>query len=129
LAPDTIFSIVTAGAAVVPYGLAVSLFSLRRPASRILRGFVAVAAAWLAAILYTIYVYNPTGIAAGHFKGAHFPEGTYDNNLVAAALIAGWIGPAIIVSIMGAFQAMRDDVGLRPTERTPNTSFERTRER
>ena len=31
-------------------------------------------AAWIAGIIYTIYVYNPAGIAAGHFKGVHFPE-------------------------------------------------------
>jgi hypothetical protein len=84
--------------------------------------------AWGAGIVYTIYVYNPAGIAAGHSSGMDFPEGHYDNNTVAVALMAGWIGPAIILSIMGAFQAIRDNVGLRSAERTPNKSPERTRE-
>jgi len=56
---------------------------------------------------------NKVRIAAGHFKGAHFPEAQYDNNTVVVALVAGWIGPAIVVSIMGAFRAMRSE------QRTP----------
>jgi hypothetical protein len=127
--PDTIFKIAVAGQGLVTYGLAFVLFLLRRPNSRLLRGFLAVLAAWIADVIYTIYVYNPAGIAAGHYNGVHFPEGNYDNNTVAVALMAGWVGPAIVLSIMGAFQAMRDDVGLRSKERTPNKSLERTRER
>jgi len=128
LSPDTIFKFAEAGQGLVTYGLAVLLFCLRRPNSRLLRGLLAVLAAWVASVVYTIYVYNPAGIAAGHYNGVHFPESNYDNNTVAVALMAGWIGPAIIISIMGAFRAMRDDVGLRTAERTPNKSLERTRE-
>jgi Na+-driven multidrug efflux pump len=127
LSPETIFKFVEAGQGLVTYGLAVFLFCLRRPSNRLLRGLLAVLAAWIAGIVYTICVYNPAGIAAGHYKGVHFPENTYDNNTVAVALMAGWIGPAVIISIMGAFRAMRDDVGLRSTERTPDKSLERTR--
>jgi hypothetical protein len=129
LAPDTIFSIVTAGQTAIPFVLAVVLFSQRRPRNRLLRGLMGVLVAWITTVVYTIYVYNPAGIAAGHYKGVHFPENLYDNNTIAVALIGGWIAPTIILSIMGAFQAMRDNVGLRPTERTPNPSLERTRER
>jgi hypothetical protein len=128
LSPDTIFKFAEAGQGLVTYGLAVLLFCLRRPNSRLLRGLLAVLAAWVASVVYTIYVYNPAGIAAGHYNGVHFPENNYDNNTVAVALMAGWIGPAVIISIMGAFRAMRDDVGLRTAERTPNKSLERTRE-
>ena len=129
MTPDVTFKIVAAGQGLVTYGLAVLLFCLNRPSSRLLRGLLAVLAAWAMGVFYTIYVYNPAGIAAARFEGVHFPEGIYDNNTVAAALIGGWIGPAILLSLMGAFRAMRDDVGLRSTERTPNTSLERTRER
>ena len=129
LTPGTIFKLAEAGLGLVTYGLAVFLFCMKRPNGRLLRGFLAVIAAWVAGILFTIYVYNPAGVAAGHYSGMDFPEGHYDNNTVAVALFAGWIGPAIVVSIMGAFRAMRDNVGLRPTERTPNTSLERTRDR
>jgi hypothetical protein len=129
LTPDTIYKIAVAGQGLVTYGLAFVLFSLRRPNSRLLRGFLAVLAAWIAGAIYTIYVYNPAGIAAGHYNGVHFPEGEYDNNTVAVALMAGWVGPAIVLSIMGAFRAMRDDVGLRSKERTLNKSLERTRDR
>jgi hypothetical protein len=128
LSPDTIFNFAEAGLGLVTYGLVILLFCLKRPSSRFLRGLCAVVVAWGAGIVYTICVYNPAGNAAGHFSGMHFPEGHYDNNTVAVALIAGWIGPAIILAIMGAFQAIRDDVGLRSAERTPNKSRERTRE-
>jgi hypothetical protein len=129
LSPDTIFKFAEAGFSLVTYGLAVVLFCLKRPNNRFLRGLCAVLVAWGVGIVYTIYVYNPAGIAAGHSSGMEFPEGQYDNNTVAVALIAGWIGPAIILSVMGAFQAIRDDVGLRSTERTASKSLERTREK
>jgi NO-binding membrane sensor protein with MHYT domain len=129
LTPDVILKFAEVGQALVTYGLAVLLFSLKRPNGRLLRGFLSVLAAWAAGVIYTIYVYNPAGIAAGHYTGMDFPENHYDNNTVAVALIAGWVGPAIILSIIGAFRAMRDDVGLRSTERTPNTSLERTRDK
>ena len=129
MTPDTTFKIAEAGLGLATYGLAVLLFCLKRPSHRLLRGFLAVLAAWAMGILYTIVVYNPAGIAVGHYTGMDFPEGHYDNNTVAVALIAGWIGPAIVLSIMGAFQAIRDNVGLRSTECTPNKSLERTREK
>jgi hypothetical protein len=128
LTPDTTFKIAEAGLGLATYGLAVLLFCLKRPSNRLLRGFLAVLAAWATGILYTIVVYNPAGIAAGHYTRMDFPEGHYDNNTVTVALIAGWIGPAIILAIMGAFQAIRDNVGLRSAERTPNKSLGRTRE-
>jgi hypothetical protein len=128
LSPNTIFNFAEAGLGLVTYGLAILLFCLKRPSNRFLRGLSAVLLAWGAGIVYTIYVYNPAGIAAGHSSGMEFPEGHYDNNTVAVALMAGWIGPAIILAITGAFQAIRDNVGLRSAERTPNKSLERTRE-
>ncbi len=128
MSPNTIFNFAEAGLGLVTYGLAILLFCLKRPSNRFLRGLSAVLLAWGAGIVYTIYVYNPAGIAAGHSSGMEFPEGHYDNNTVAVALMAGWIGPAIILAITGAFHAIRDNVGLRSAERTPNKSLERTRE-
>jgi O-antigen ligase len=124
---DTIFKFVEAGH-FVTYGLAVFLFSLRRPDSRLLRGLLAVLAAWIAGVVYTIYVYNPAGAAAGHDDGLHFPEGNYDNNTVAVTLMAGWIGPVILLSIVAACQSMRDRVGHRRTERASDSSLERPRD-
>jgi hypothetical protein len=118
LTPDVIFKFVSAGQGLVTYGLAAALFGLARPKKRLLRGFLAVLAAWISDVIYTLYVYNPAGIASARYRGVHFPESIYDNNTVAVALVAGWVGPAILLSIMGAFQAMRDDVGLRSNERT-----------
>jgi len=126
---DTIFKIAQAGAGLFTYGLAVLLFHLSWPKRALLRGLLAIAAAWVVGILYTALIYNPTGIAAGHEAGVHFPENNYDNNTIAVALIGGWIGPAILIGLMGAFRAMREDVGLRSNERTPNKSLERTRDK
>lgn len=128
MSPDTTFTIVEIGQGVVTYGLAVFLFSLKRPSTRVLRGLLAVLAAWAVGVIYTIYVYNPAGIAASRFHGVHFPEGAYDNNTVSVALIGGWIAPAVILSIMGVFQSIRENVGLRSTERTPDTSAKRARD-
>ena len=125
---ETIFKIAQAGAGLFTYGLAVLLFQLSWPKRALLRGLLAIVAAWVVGILYTALVYNPAGIAAGHEAGADFPENSYDNNTVAVVLIGGWIGPAILIGLMGAFRAMREDVGLRSNDRTPNKSLERTRE-
>lgn len=116
---ETIFNIVGAGSGLVTYGLAIFLFQLPRPRRHLIRGVVAVAASWLVGIAYTAFVYNPAGIAASRAAGLHFPQGHFDNNTIAVSLVAGWIGPAIILGIMGAFRAMREDVGLRSDERTP----------
>ena len=126
--PDVIFKIAAAGAGLVTYGTAISLFSLSRPINRFLRGFLAVLVAWVLEVVYTIYVYNPSGIAAGHYNGVHFRETNFGNNTVSVALIGGWIGPAVTLSIMGAFQAIRDDVGLRTTKTESDTSSDSTRE-
>lgn len=80
-------------------------------------------------IAYTAFVYNPAGVAAARATGLHFPDGHFDNNTIAVSLVAGWIGPAIILAIMGAFRAMREDVGLRADERLPDTSVDRAPEK
>jgi hypothetical protein len=63
LPPDTTFTIAKAGGVLATVGLALLLFTRSRPGSRWLRGLLAVAAAWIAGIAYTIYVYNPAGDA------------------------------------------------------------------
>lgn len=122
LTAETIFNVVEAGAGLVTYGLAIILFHLPRPRRHLVRGGLAVAASWVVGIAYTAFVYNPAAIAAARAAGVHFPEGHFDNNTIAVSLVAGWIGPAIILAIMGAFRAMREDVGLRSDERAPNTT-------
>jgi len=126
--PDVIFKIAAAGAGLVTYGTAIYLFSLRRPTNRFLRGFLSALVAWVLGVVYTIYVYNPLGISAGHYNGVHFPESNFGNNTVSVALVGGWIGPAIILSIMGIFQAIRDDVGLRTAKPDFETSSDSKRE-
>jgi Mn2+/Fe2+ NRAMP family transporter len=128
LPPDTIFTIVKAGSVLATVGLALFLFTRSRPMKRWFRGLLAVAAAWITGIAYTIYVYNPAGTEAARYAGMHFPENHFDNNTIAVALLGGWIAPAIAVGIVCGLLTIRDRVALRTDERTPNKSLERTRE-
>ena len=126
-AEDTFTLVKMAGG--LPYVVAGVVFMLKRPEYALARGILAVVAAWLVQVAYTMLLYNPAGIAAGHAAGAHFPENSYDNNTTSIALFFGWLGPAILIAIMATFRAIRKRVGLRSAERTPNTSLERTRDR
>jgi acid phosphatase family membrane protein YuiD len=92
------------------------------------RGLLAIASAWVIGIAYTIYVYNPAGTEAARYAGVHFPENHFDNNTIGAALLGGWLAPAIAVAIVGGIVTIRDRVALRREERTPNKSLERTRQ-
>jgi hypothetical protein len=128
LPPDTIFTIAKVGGVLVTVGLALLLFTRSRPKGRWLRGLLAVAAAWVSGIVYTIYVYNPAGTQAGRYAGIHFPESHFDNNTVGAAMLAGWLAPAVAVVLVACLLAIRERVALRRDGRTPNNSLERTRD-
>jgi hypothetical protein len=128
LPPDTIFTIAKAGGVLATVGLACILFTRTLPKNRWLRGVLAVAAAWGTGIVYTIYVYNPAGTEAARYGEVHFPENRFDNNTVASAILGGWLAPAIAVSVLACIFAFRDRIAARAQGRTPNTSFERTRE-
>jgi hypothetical protein len=82
--------------------LALILVALPRPRSPTGRSAIAIAAAWVFSIVYTIYLYNPAGSAAGRELGLDSPEMRFDNNKVAVQLLAGWIYPAIVVRIFFA---------------------------
>lgn len=126
--PDTIFTIVKAGRVLATIGLALLLYTRARPKSRWLRGLLAVAGAWISGIVYTIYVYNPAGTEVARYAGVHFPESHFDNNTVGAAMLGGWLAPALAVAIVGGLLTVRDRVALRRNGRVSNTSQERTRE-
>jgi len=61
------------------------------------RATVAIVIGWTLVVIYTIYIYNPAGIAAGLGRGAHFPKANYDNNTIAATIAGGWMYPAISI--------------------------------
>lgn len=99
-----LFDIVTIGAYVLPICFALIVVALPRPRSALLRSVVGVVAAWAASVGYTIYVFNPAGIAAGHELGMDSPQTHFDNNTVAVQLIMGWLLPALGLA---AFFAIR----------------------
>jgi hypothetical protein len=63
------------------------------------RGLLAVLVTWFVLIAYTIYLYNPAGIAAGYEQGIDFPANHYDNNTAAVMLMAGWVLPLLSVLV------------------------------
>jgi hypothetical protein len=65
----------------------------------ILRASLAISVTWVVTVLFTMFVYNPAGIAAATEQGGHFPESLYDNNTVGVAIVGGWISPALAVLI------------------------------
>jgi hypothetical protein len=94
-----LFEVIAVGAYVLPLCLALAAVALPRPQSRIIRSALAVGVAWAASVVYTMYVYNPAGIAAWHELGWDSPEMRFDNNTVAAQLLMGWFYPAIAVGL------------------------------
>jgi hypothetical protein len=101
------FDLATVGAFVVPLSLAIILVALSRPKRPLYRSAIAVASAWMVSVVYTIYVYNPAGIAAGHELGWDSPEMRFDNNTVAVQLAMGWLYPTIAVALFFAVRRMR----------------------
>ena len=61
-----------------------------------LKSAVGIFLSWGAAILFTIYIYNPVGILAGYESGLDFPESKFDNNTVGIAIFAGWLSPTVV---------------------------------
>ena len=80
------------------------LLLIPRPRRFWVRCLTAVFAGWLCTVLFTTLSYNPSGIAAGHALGQHFPEGRFDNNTSSIAIFFGWLWPAILVA---AFSGVR----------------------
>jgi hypothetical protein len=97
-----IFDVVAFGSLAIPTLLALVVAALPRPGSALARSAVAIAAAWAVGVVYTIYVYNPAGISAGHELGQDSPEMQFDNNTIASHLVGGWIWPAIVVALFFA---------------------------
>jgi hypothetical protein len=99
MTPEQSFQIASAGCFIVPAAIAFALVSLPRPHNGFVRSASAVLLGWATHALYTIYVYNPAGIAYGHLTGLDFPENHYDNNTATVALIVGWVIPTAVVAL------------------------------
>jgi len=91
------FQIVSVGFITLPCILALGLFIFPWPKRASFRAATSIAAAWLAAIIYTIFLYNPAGIAASVEQGVHFPQARYDNNTIACTILVGWLYPALAI--------------------------------
>jgi hypothetical protein len=94
-----VFDIVSIVSMLLPSLFALILVALPRPRSTFGRSVSAIVVAWIASVAYTIYLYNPAGIAAGRELGWDSPEMRFDNNTIASQLIGGWIYPALVVAL------------------------------
>ncbi len=84
-----------------------------------LRASVAVAVAWAFSILYTAYVYNPAGIAAGQEQGIDSPQMLYDNNTVSSTILGGWFYPTVVVLLSMAWLRRKGSAQPGASERRP----------
>lgn len=87
--------------------LTIALLLIPRPRRFWVRCVWAICAGWLCTVLFTVLVYNPSGIAAGHALGQDFPEGRFDNNTSGVAIFFGWLCPTIIVMGCAGIRAVR----------------------
>ena len=96
--PQVVFDIAAVARIALPCIVAGIASLLPAPKSMTLKVLSAILAGWVTAVVFTLYVYNPTGIAAGHAAAVDSPEMRFDNNTVAVAILGGWIYPALVVA-------------------------------
>ena len=99
----SVFTIVEVGHYVIPILIFLILHFIPKALSQKYRIVFGIFISWVLLIFYTIYIYNPAGIAAGHELGMHFPEGKYDNNRTSLAIFIGWMYPTFLALVYLAF--------------------------
>ena len=108
MTPQNLFDIVAIGRDALPCIVAGSAVLFPWPKRLPLKVMSAIFAGRVIATAFTIYVYNPAGIAASLAAGAHFPEMQFDNNTIAVAILGGWVYPAAAVAVvLGARSLIR----------------------
>jgi len=101
-----VFDVVAVVSVVMPCVIAMSAVFFPKPRSILVRTAAGVVAGWIAYILFTLYVYNPAGIAVAIAAGVDSPEMRYDNNTVAVAILGGWLYPAMAVALTLGIRAL-----------------------
>lgn len=111
MSAKTIFLFVEVGDIGLPIVIAMALMFAPWPRAAFIRAFLAILCGWAVAILYTIVVYNPAGIAA---EGTAGDVLRFDNNAVASSLLGGWLTPAIAVCVFFVIRRLRREVVGEP---------------
>lgn len=106
MSPQDVFDVVAVVSVTTPCVIAMAAVFVPKPRSILLRTAVGVMAGWITAIVLTICVYNPAGIAAAIAAGVDSPEMRYDNNTVAVAILGGWLYPAMAVALSLGIRAL-----------------------
>ncbi|GAA5069725.1 hypothetical protein [Lysobacter panacisoli] len=99
MSPQDVFDVVAVAGWVGPCVIGMAAVFFPKPRSVLLRAAVGVMAGWIAGIVFTIYVYNPAGIAAAIAAGVDSTGARYDNNTVVVAILGGWFYPALAVAL------------------------------
>ncbi|WP_226468893.1 hypothetical protein [Luteimonas panaciterrae] len=92
-----LFQVADLGSRALSVAVAIALTLLPYPRQLFVRGAIAILVTWAISVFYAGLVYNPLGLAAASAQGIHAPWMRYDNNTIAAQLLAGWVFPAISV--------------------------------
>jgi hypothetical protein len=102
---EHIFGLVGIGSLVLPCLVTLVVqFILPWPKHWLARCVVAIFLGWAILVFYTALVYNPAGIALATEQGVDSPGMRYDNNTIAAALIGGWLPPALALAVVFALR-------------------------
>jgi hypothetical protein len=101
-----LFDIVAVGSIALPCSVAGVAVLLSWPDRLPLKVMGAIFAGWGVAVVFTMFVYNPAGIAAGVAAGVDSPETRFDNNTIAVAILGGWVFPAMAVSVFLGVRAL-----------------------
>ena len=99
MSDSTIFNVVKAGWWGLQIILPAAIVSLKWNTSVWLRSAIAEILAWVSSVAYTIFIYNPAGIAASIERGIDGPKMHYDNNTIASNVLGGWIYPLFVVAL------------------------------
>lgn len=112
------FHVVDIARLVLAPALTLCLLALPWPRAFGIRCVLGILVGWAAFVAFTLYVYNPAGIAAGLALGHDFPESRYDNNTMGVALLFGWWLPALAVCVYAVARAERRHPNKRELENT-----------
>jgi hypothetical protein len=112
------FHVVDIARLVLAPALTLCVLVLSRPRAFGIRCVLGILVGWAAFVAFTLSVYNPAGIAAGHALGHDFPESRYDNNTMGIALLFGWWLPALALCVYAVARAYWRQSNKRVVEKT-----------
>jgi hypothetical protein len=85
-------------------GLVIAVLPIPKPRRFWVRCGVAVFVGWLFDVLFTLFVFNPSGMSASRAISQHFSEANYDNHTSGIAMAFGWLTPVLIAIVFAGIR-------------------------